>query len=734
MEDRPGTSFRLGERWRVDPHLYRLTGPDGAVQVGPKVMGVLVELAREPGWVRSQEELREAVWGTPHVSDEVVRRAVYELRKILGERAGEARFIETIPRAGYRLVAPVSATDVESGPGATTPGSGAAVAGAGAALDPVVAATTAAAPAPGTHDRRLPRAAWLAAAATALAVVFSIVWVSGQRRLPAPPRIVPLTSYPGLEFDPALSPDGDRVAFIRSRPDGKETALWVKVVGSESLLRLADAVESPTWSPDGRYLAFVAKANGAPGEQNGEPRWEIRRVPALGGPVQPLAALGSRRPYGLAWSPDGASLALGWAESDGEPYSIVLLDPATGDRRRLTGPPPAISGDGEPAWSPDGTRIAFLRNVYPLIQDLYTVPAAGGPARRITASPRKIRDVEWSADGSKLLFTLYDAGDHRLWTVPAAGGEPAPAPVGAEGAMTLTRDAGRGRLAYSRYAFRFRLLRLDLASGESRPIPALSSTRLDGEASVSPEGGRLAFASTRSGSFEIWISGDDWSGARRLTDFGGPYTGQPSWSPGGEWIAFTSTAGGDADVWRVASRGGLPERLTSATSHEVAPWWSGDARWLYYSSDRTGSWELWRQPAAPAAGGERQAEQVTRGGGHRAAESPDRRWIYFDRRGEPGLWRLPAGGGRVEPVPIRLGPGQSGNWAVGPGGVYFVAKSPEHDSVLYLLDGGREARQVAVLEDWPMSHSLALAPGAPWLIYSQAHGVESDIVLVDGAF
>jgi Tol biopolymer transport system component/DNA-binding winged helix-turn-helix (wHTH) protein len=697
METRPNTSFRLGEGWRVEPSLHRLTGPEGAVQIEPKMMGVLVELAREPGRVRSQEELRQAVWGTPHVSDEVVRRAIYELRKILGGRAGEARFIETIPRAGYRLVAPVSAIEGE----------------------------------PIARTRR--GTLWLAGAAAALAVVVSILWISGQRS-PQTPRVVPLTSYPGLEFDPALSPGGDRVAFIRSRSDGRETALWVKVVGSESLLRLADAAESPTWSPDGRFLAFVAKANGAPGEQNGEPRWEIRRVPALGGPAQPLAALGSRRPYGLAWSPDGASLALGWAERDGEPYSIFLLDPATGERRRLTEPPPAISGDGEPAWSPDGTRIAFLRNVYPLIQDLYTVPAAGGPERRITASPRKIRDVEWSGDGSELVFTLYDAGDHRLWTVPAAGGEPAPAPVGGEGAMTLTRDAGPGRLAYSRYTFHFRLLRLDLASGESRPIPALSSTRLDGEPSVSPDGRRLAFASTRSGAFEIWISGDDWRGARRLTDFGGPYTGQPSWSPGGEWIVFTATAGGDADVWRVATNGGLPERLTSATSHEVAPWWSGDGRWLYYSSDRTGAWELWRQPAAPAAGGERQAEQVTRGGGHRAVESPDRRWIYFDRRGEPGLWRLPAAGGPVEPVPVRLGPGQSGNWAVGPGGVYFVAKSPEHDSVLYLSDASGEPRQVAVLEDWPISRSLALAPGARWLIYSQAHGVESDIVLVDGSF
>ena len=294
--------------------------------------------------------------------------------------------------------------------------------------------------------------------------------------------------------------------------------------------------------------------------------------------------------------------------------------------------------------------------------------------------------------------------------------------------MTLTRDARRRRLAYSRYVWHFRLQRLDLETGQSHELPALSSTRFDSEVSVSPDGRRLAFASTRSGSFEIWISASDWGGARRLTDFDGPYTGQPSWSPDDESIAFTSTAA--ADVWRIESRGGLPERLISAASHEVAPWWSRDGRWLYYSSNRTGAWELWRQPAA---GGEHKAEQVTRGGGHRAAESPDRRWIYFTRRGEPGLWRRPADGGPEQPILPGLARNQSGNWALGPRGVYFVGKGPEHDSVLYLRpDGGGEPEQVAVLEDWPINPSLALAPDASWLIYSQAHGVESDIVLVDG--
>ncbi|MCB1037651.1 MAG: winged helix-turn-helix domain-containing protein, partial [Acidobacteria bacterium] len=98
--------FRLGP-WRVLPRLGRLEGPEGSHQLEPKMMAVLLELARRSGEPVSNRQLLEGVWGGEAVSESVSRRAVYELRKVLGDDPEKPRFIETLPRIGYRLVAEV---------------------------------------------------------------------------------------------------------------------------------------------------------------------------------------------------------------------------------------------------------------------------------------------------------------------------------------------------------------------------------------------------------------------------------------------------------------------------------------------------------------------------------------------------------------------------------------------------------------------------------------------------
>ena len=566
----------------------------------------------------------------------------------------------------------------------------------------------------------------LAAAAVALAFLS----LPGDREeAGAPLRLTPFTSYSGLEYDPAVSPDGTRIAFVRARSDGTDPVLSVKRVDGGPVLPLVEDGEDPAWAPDGGKIAFVRRIRTSRGS-----RWEIHEVSALGGPTRRLADLGERRPYGLARSPDGGRLAFGWSEEALKPYGLYVLDLESGRRQRLTNPPAGTSGDGDPSWSPDGTTLAFVRNTYSIIQDVYTVPAEGGRPRRITAASRKIPDVAWSPDGTRLVFTVYDDGSHRLWSVPADGAGPARAMGVGEGAMTLTVDPSGGRLAYSRYTWRFRFWKVELPSGRAEALPLVSSTRFDSELAVSPDGSRLAFVSTRSGDFEVWISRTDGVDARRLTDFRGSLVSGPSWSPDGRWVVFSSTASGDADLWRVDVQGGLPEPLTHSPWLEVAPWWSSDGRSIYFGSNRSGRWEVWRLPADGGA----EPERVTPGGSRRAVESRDGRWLYFTRRGDDGrrgLWRQPTGGGEPELLLPGIDRHAAGNWAVAPAGVYYVTKGSDHASVLSLLDPERvETRRLATLEDWPMSRSLALAPDGSWLAYSQAYGVDSDVVLVEGAF
>ncbi len=103
------SDFRLGE-WIVKPHTNSVVGPEGEAHVEPKAMQVLAFLAGRPGQVVTKQEILTDVWEGTFVSDEVLPNAIWELRKALGDDAKRPRFIQTLPKKGYRLIAPVAAT------------------------------------------------------------------------------------------------------------------------------------------------------------------------------------------------------------------------------------------------------------------------------------------------------------------------------------------------------------------------------------------------------------------------------------------------------------------------------------------------------------------------------------------------------------------------------------------------------------------------------------------------
>lgn len=108
-EVRSTSSFVLGD-WLVHPRLNRLCRDGESLQIRPKLMDVLALLASRNGEVVSLPEIIESVWAREFMAESVVTRTIAELRKVLGDKAAQPRFIETITKRGYRLVAPVQWT------------------------------------------------------------------------------------------------------------------------------------------------------------------------------------------------------------------------------------------------------------------------------------------------------------------------------------------------------------------------------------------------------------------------------------------------------------------------------------------------------------------------------------------------------------------------------------------------------------------------------------------------
>ena len=732
--DHATADFMIGA-WRVVPRGNRLVGPDGTERLEPKVMQVLVCLAASPGRTVAKEAFMERVWEDTVVSDDVLARCISELRKVFGDDPRRPRYIETVRKSGYRLIASVTAPeDAERQPPAPeAPVRGTAE---GAVPRRGMPFPTADAPVPaspkpepgplpvGSRRGLRPSAQWALAAGVIALVTLAVGLAFFGSETEGPPlKTVPFTSFPGQEAEPALSPAGDQVAFTWEGPDGGNVDIYVKQEGAETPLRLTNDAyreRSPAWSPDGREIAFIRARDG--GER------EIVVVPAIGGSEQQLAQFDGHEVAGLVWSPDGAMLAVSAQDIPDGPFSIYLLSIETLQMRQVTRPPAASRGDGDPAFSPNGSRLAFVRRAGEGSDDLFVVPVRGGEPERLTRDEREIAGIDWTRDGRSIVFASHRSEGAGLWRIPAEGGAPEWIAAAGDGErMSKPSVARRGRrLIYEQRSSDANIWAMQ--SGRFGRVPLIHSTRWESNPQFAPGGERVAFASDRSGHPEVWVASADGSNPLQLTDFGGAVVTMPRWSPDGAQIAFDARTDDGADIYTIDANGGRPRRLTDDAADDLAPSWSGDSTWVYFSSNRTGAWEVWQ---VPAEGG--RASQVTYRGGYNAVESPDGRYLYYVKRGQPGLWRYGITSSEDETLVLgALEPSDWGNWALTDRGIYFIRREATIPSIRFYSFATGWSSPVATLGAVPEEPSLAVSPDGQTLLYTHIDRDESDILLVEG--
>jgi len=270
-----------------------------------------------------------------------------------------------------------------------------------------------------------------------------------------------------------------------------------------------------------------------------------------------------------------------------------------------------------------------------------------------------------------------------------------------------------------------------LASGEVGAVPTrfLASTEFDLEPQYSPDGTRILFSSNRSGAPEIWISDSNGQNEAALTSFAGPLVGSPRWSPDGRFIAFDSAAPGVVSVYVMRAQGGKPRRLTDDTASATRPSWSRDGRWIYFGSNRTGEWQIWK---VQVTGG--QYVQVTRTGGNEAFESLDGSYVYWAKRDDPGIWRMPGRGGEETQI---LNVSGASLFAIAPPGLWFFDVPASGVARLKYLD--QASGRVTTFRDLPKgsqidvdSTSLSLSPDGRWILYTQVDQSASNLMLLEG--
>ena len=386
-------------------------------------------------------------------------------------------------------------------------------------------------------------------------------------------------------------------------------------------------------------------------------------------------------PGHLSWSPNGKLVAFSDRASRSEVPSIFRLALDSLEVRRLTSPQRS-KGDFNPEFSPDSQTLAFTR-VSQGSQSIYVISVSGGQERRLTSDNKWKMGIAWTPDSRDLIFANVDG----FWKISGSGGEAEQLQFGQDGTQPSIRG---NRLVYVKRTVNTNIWRRNLNSLVSAGPPdrVISSTRLESGPQFSPDGSKIAFQSTRSGGFEIWVCQGDGSSPMQLTHFNTVLTGTPRWSPDGRQIAFDSRPAGNADIFVIDFQGGPLRKLTSEPWNEEVPSWSRDGRWIYYASDRTGGWAVWKMPSTGGS-----AVQVTHHGGFAAFESPDGEFLYYAKGLiVPGLWRVPSHGGEEVEVISSLEADYWGYWAVVEGGIYYLNATTKPGIVFFDFTTHRSTR------------------------------------------
>jgi Tol biopolymer transport system component len=386
-------------------------------------------------------------------------------------------------------------------------------------------------------------------------------------------------------------------------------------------------------------------------------------------------------------------------------------------------------------YSPDGKSIAFIEGAGFLSQELFVLRLATGETRPLTSDKAVIAGLAWTSDSKSIVFSSNRTGLQSLWRIPVEGGVPALVGVGGDGASAPTIARQGDRLAFLLKHVDTNIWRTaGPAAKKSGPTTRIvASTREDSDQTFSPDGKKIAFRSTRSGSSELWLSdSDDGSTPVQLTSIG-QGTGTPAWSPDGKQIAFDCRREGHSDIFVVSVQGGSPHLLTAGPSDNILPSWSRDGKWIYFSSDRGGIWAIWK--VAPEGGS---AVPVTPQGERGAldesfvyglSESVDRKFLYYVQN--DSLWRVNPIGGEAFRI-LAFGPAR---WRFFRNGICFMDESTR-PAQLKLLDlSSGKTTPFGTVDLGPPTENTGLgfdvSPDGKWVLYTRVDGLGSDLMVVD---
>jgi len=533
--------------YEVDLRLGELRKNGIRVKLTGQPYQILVILLEHPGDLVTREHLQRRLWPSDTFVDfdRGLNAAINRVREALGDSAENPRFVETLPRRGYRFIAPLVALRPTS---ATLP-----IAESNVSVAQTVTSPSAL-PVSEASERRpvSPRLKLLLGGISILAIL-AVVGVAvlskpSRRRNEWDLQAMKLSrvTQSGNAVNVAISPDGHYVVYALR--EGEKQGLNIRQVATGSDVQILPPDEvliyGLTFSPDANYIDFVRS------EKNNPTSTFLYRIPTLGGSSH--LVMQAAMDFSTSYSPDGAQFAFLRVMGSGQ-VDLLIAD-TDGSNERVLATRPYLDGfTNGTAWSPDGKTIAFstVESRKSIRSVLWAVSVGDGSVREIYSTPNQIGHPCWLPDGSGLLASignnLYQFLRGQLWFIPFPKGQ----------ARRLTND-------WTDYQ-----------------LDSLGLT----------QDGRTLAAIAETGVSDLWIApAVDTTKAKQITR-NVHAVGRFSWTPSGG-IVFV---GGHGNLSVLSSDGSARTLLTANDNPVGDPSVCGDGRYVVYSTHREQKAGIWRR-------------------------------------------------------------------------------------------------------------------------------------------
>jgi len=613
------------------------------LKFGGQPFQVLAFLLEHAGEVVTREELQKHLWPDTFVDvDHNLNTAINKIREALGDSAEDPHFVETLPKRGYRFIAPVE-----------NRGLPAVEAKARSQVHPAAENGVIA-----SRQSRL--RSWLIRSGVLLVVVmllgFAAFFIykkfhSGPASQQALTR---LTFDDGLQIGATWSPDGRFIAYSSNR--GGKFDVWIQQATGGDPVQVTKWPGNnwqPDWSPDGRYIAYRSE----------EGEGGIFVIPALGGTGQErkISSFG----YYPHWSPDSSQVLF----ETGGTHRLYVAPVDAGQSIEVLSKFMAQHGGGviSASWHPDGRRITvwlWTDSPYP---EFWTVPIAGGEGVRTSIPPELMRQLKevsvgggirewdedvkfcWSPSGGAIYFERTFGGARNLWlmrvdpeTLQATAIERITTGPGLDSEPALSSDGKKLAYTAASQTIRAWLFPFDASTGKvlGEGKPVTPATAEGWNPLLSRDGKLLVVTVNRAGRWQLWRKSlPDGEEGPLIAD---AYMRRNlAWSPDGRRLAYSkqnaSTKDSQLVVWSTDDHSEHP--LTDPGAAPGAVWdWSPDGKALLFAKDNpdTQRAETWILPVAGAASGGGQSRKIIFDTSYDIYQdhfSPDGQWIVFEAVG-----------------------------------------------------------------------------------------------------